>query len=87
MKKAKFNNGDLLKDRVTGLEGIVMVVAYYSTGCVHCGLQEQRVKDDGTLNDWVWLDQSRLDLVKSSAVVFDIDDNGTSGPSPCGPQV
>jgi hypothetical protein len=86
MRKAKFKNGDILKDIVTGLKGVVMVVAHYSTGCIHYGIQEQRVKDDGTLNRWEWLDQSRFVLVEDSAVVFDIDSNMPSGPMPSGPQ-
>lgn len=87
IEKAKFSNGDLLKDAVTGLEGIVMVVAYYSTGCIHYGLQDQIIKKDGTLNDWAWLDGSRLSLVKKNAVVFDIAPDEIGGPSPKGPQV
>lgn len=85
--KAFFNNGDLLRDNVTGLEGIVMVVAHYSSGCIHYGLQTQKTKDDGTLADWTWLDQSRFSSVKGGAVKFNFDlERRTSGPMPCGPQ-
>lgn len=87
MAKARFNNGDVLKDKVTGLEGVVMVVAHYSTGCIHYGLQERRVKDDGTLNNWEWLDQSRLELVKSAEITFSVDLKNPGGPSQCGPQM
>lgn len=87
MRTARFENGDLLRDNVTGLEGIVMVVAHYSTGCIHYGIQQQKVKDDGSVPDWQWLDESRFSLVRHDAVSFNISPEGTSGPMPSGPQM
>lgn len=81
----KFENGDKLCDQVTGLEGVVMVRAEYSTGCIHYGLQAQNLKD-GEPRDWHWLDQSRLYLVESKAVTFKILEGTTSGAFPAGPQ-
>ena len=83
--KFKYNNGDLLRDSVTGYEGIVMVCSEYSTGCHHYGLQPRKPKD-GKLGDWEWLDQSRLSLVKKEVVNFKIPEDGTtSGAFPSGP--
>ncbi len=87
MRKEKFSNGDLLRDKVTGIEGIVSVVAFYATGCIHYGIQPQKVLENGTMPDWTWLDESRLELVRAGAVAFDVPDGGTSGPMPQGPQV
>lgn len=87
MKDAKFKNGDLLKDKVTGLDGIVMVVAYYATGCIHYGIQPQKVKDDCNIPDWQWFDESRMELVKEEVVSFSITVGRNSGPMPKGPQV
>lgn len=80
----KYENGDILKDKVTGLEGVVMVRAEYSTGCHHYGLQPQVVKE-GKSPDWDWLDQSRLELVKKGAVKFGVKNKPTSGAFPSGP--
>jgi len=87
MSKVNFEheNGDVLKDKVSGFEGVVMVRAEYSTGCIHYGMQSQDMKD-GEPRDWHWLDQSRLELVKSGVVEFDIIEGSTSGPFPSGPQ-
>jgi hypothetical protein len=82
----KYENGDKLRDRVTGLEGVVMVRAEYSTGCVHYGLLSQALKD-GKPADWEWIDQSRLDLVESAVVSFNVDPNRASGSFPSGPQL
>lgn len=80
----KYNCGDVLKDKVTGLQGVVMVRAEYSTGCHHYGLQSRELAS-GKSPEWEWLDQSRLELVESEAVTFEIPENTTSGPFPSGP--
>ena len=81
----KFNNGDLLRDSVTGYEGVVMVRAEYSTGCHHYGLQPRNPKDN-VLGVWEWIDQSRLSLVERSVVSFNLPKDGTtSGAFPSGP--
>ena len=82
----KYNNGDKLKDKVTGIEGIVMVCAEYSTGCHHYGILQQTLKKDSTMHDWEWLDQSRLEKVSNNIVTFDINDKRPSGSFPAGPE-
>ncbi|MEW8200224.1 MAG: hypothetical protein AB2777_21540 [Candidatus Thiodiazotropha endolucinida] len=80
-----YENGDLLKDKVTGLTGVVMVRAEYSTGCHHYGIQPQTTID-GKEPDWTWLDQSRLELAEKDAVEFNIPSRTLSGPVPTGPK-
>ncbi|HLD90889.1 MAG TPA: hypothetical protein VI911_07755 [Patescibacteria group bacterium] len=87
MREAKFTNGDLLKDKVTGLDGVAMVVAFYSTGCIHYGLQPQRINTDGSIPDWTWLDESRLVKSETARVSFDVSPDSASGPMPSGPQM
>lgn len=82
----KFNNGDTLRDKVTGLTGVVMVCAAYATGCHHYGLL-QRDLQSGKQADWEWIDVSRLELVEGASVSFSQDGNKTSGPSPSGPKL
>lgn len=84
--ESKFKNGDFLEDIVTGFKGVVMVVAFYSTGCIHYGLQDNKMNKDGLFNDWQWLDSSRLRLLEKDIVEFEITDK-PSGPMPKGPQV
>lgn len=86
MLENKWDNGDTLKDRVTGFEGVVMVVAFYSTGCTHYGLLDKNLNKDGGMNDWLWLDESRLDLVEKGAVSFAVNTEKPGGPMPCGPE-
>lgn len=86
-KESKFNNGDVLVDVVTGLEGVVMVVAFYSTGCIHYGLQPRGLKESGEPKEWTWLDESRLSRKEEQAVKFQVAPGRTSGPMPQGPKL
>ena len=94
IRKSEFAIGDLLKDRVTGYQGIVMVIAYYSTGCLHYGLCPQTIVEtsEGAFRDpaWIWYDESRLELVQPCKVLISLKQRetaGTSGPdAQVGPQ-
>ena len=89
---SKYQNGDLLRDKVTGLTGVVNVVAFYSTGCIHYGIQAREVTDKHGIPDWVWLDESRMELIEKAVVTFhdpvsSIESSRIrrSGPEPSGP--
>ena len=89
----KYDFGDLLKDNVTGFEGVVMVKALYSTGCLHYGLSPQKISiEQDTPKDpsWLWYDESRLSLSKKGVVKFQINDDSykaISGPAQTKQQV
>lgn len=82
----KYSNGDKLRDKVTGLTGVVMVCAEYSTGCHHYGILQQELNKDNVSHEWEWIDQSRLEKISHRAVSFDIDPERTSGAFPSGPE-
>ena len=85
--KAKYELGDLLKDKVSGFKGIALSKSYYATGCVHFGLGATETTKDGGVHDWQWFDQSRLDLVKKQAIKFDLGEKSTSGAFPNPPSM
>lgn len=87
MVNSKYGLGDHLREKVTGLEGIVMVVAKYATGCVHVGIQPHGLDSNGKRREWDWIDQSQMELVEKRKVVFDVDENTPGGPCPSGPQL
>ena len=80
--KFKYENGDLLRDKVSGLTGVVMVRAEYSTGCHHYGIQPRTLTKDGETKSWNWLDQSQLELVDESVIDFSVNKEKTSGAFP-----
>jgi heat shock protein HspQ len=81
----KYEQGDVLRDKVSGFTGVVMVRAEYSTGCHHYALCPQELHN-GTLQEWQWLDQSRLELKATAVVQFKVDSAKPSGAFPKGPQ-
>lgn len=82
---AIYEIGDMLKDRVTGCQGVVLAITFYSTGCIHYGLCRQ-MKEDGFLPEWEWFDQSRLEMVNKGVVEFNITPEKPGGPFPNAPQ-
>lgn len=79
----QFPLGSVLKDCITGFEGIVMGRTEYITGCKHYGLACRELKD-GKPMDWEWFDESRLTLVSISIPLLKTNDTG--GPCPNAPQ-
>ena len=61
--KTKFDMKDILKDSISGFEGVVVAITKFATGCVHYGLALRNLKADGTLYEWQWLDESTLECV------------------------
>ena len=81
----KFDNGQVLKDKVSGFQGVVVGRTEYDTGCRHYGLQSQELHD-GKPVDWEWFDESRLILVAGSENVLEKSRTPTSGQFPNAPQ-
>jgi hypothetical protein len=61
-------NGDRVKDRVTGFEGVVTGVGEYITGCRQCLVQPSA--RDGKYEDGRWLDDDRLELLQEAFVTM-----------------
>jgi len=51
--------GEILKDKVTGFQGVAMCRTEYFTDCTHYGLCSQTLKDGKPLN-WEYFDETRL---------------------------
>jgi hypothetical protein len=86
-KECNFDIGDKLKEKITGFEGVVMSIAFYSTGCIHYGLLTQKTKKDGTLPDWQYFDESRLSMVQQGEIDFEVKKEKPSGPGNEVPQI
>ena len=83
----KFKLGTILRDIVTGFRGVAMGRTQYFTGCTHYGLCSRTVtQDKSKMEDWVWIDESRLTEVKGSRPVVFQNAAPTSGPHPNPPR-
>lgn len=87
----KFQMGEYVKDIITGLEGFVMGYTVYHTGCTHYGILRSKLKEDGDIPDWVWLDSSRLRSLGQTIKLNTENDSNTyaklGGPFPNPPSV
>lgn len=77
----KFNNGDRVKDRITGLTGIVCCQSRWYNGCVRYAVQAEQLKD-GAPADLQHIDEQQLTLVKAAAVEPKVKDTGGPCPAP-----
>jgi len=80
----KFELGEILKDKITGFQGVVMGRTEYFTECTHYGLACQTLKD-GKPMDWEWFDETRLAHVEGANVIMREARTPTSGPHPNAP--
>lgn len=76
---AKFENGDIVKDTVTGYEGVVMATTVWLNGCYRYTLQAKKLNKDGIPHDGQTFDENQLRLVK--AMHFN-GNHDTGGPRP-----
>ena len=82
----KFEKGEILKDKVTGFEGVVMVRSDYYTGCNTYGLLSQEPDESGKPKSWVWIDETLLDKTRKKNV-FTKPKKNNGGPHPNAPQM
>jgi heat shock protein HspQ len=60
MSNHKFSMNSIVKDRITGFQGMVLGISEEETGATHYGVCPVELDKDGKIKDWKWLDQSRL---------------------------
>lgn len=78
-KTFKFNNGDEVIEKITGLKGIITGTCYYLTGC-NSYLLTVKPKDEYSEPLNIWFDEDRLDLVNSNVVLLQdvrVEENGS----------
>jgi hypothetical protein len=87
MTEAKFELGEILKDKVTSFQGVVMGRTDYFTGCIHYGLCSQKLKKDGGSMNWEWFDESRVVKIAGKKRVTRESRVATSGSFPNAPEM
>lgn len=64
--------GMRMRDKITGLEGVVSSISFDLYGCV-CAVITQPKKEDGTLPAGIWIDINRL-VALTDKRVMDVPD-------------
>ena len=80
MADRKIDLGDRVKDRITGLVGIVTAKSEYMNGCRRFGVGAEKPSKDGTLLKDEWFDEPQLVLIKKS--VHPVIPIGAIAPTP-----
>ena len=81
----KFELGEILKDKITGFQGVALGRTEYFTECNHYGLQSQVLKG-GEPVGWQWFDETRLVCVEGAEKILKEPRTPTSGPEPNAPE-
>jgi hypothetical protein len=74
-------NGQKVKDLVTGFEGIVTGRVEYLTGCNQV-LVTPRVKDGGDAIEARWFDEDRVEVTEAQPIRLPHTANGADKPAP-----
>jgi hypothetical protein len=78
----KYSLGQVVRDKLTKFQGIVMARTEYHTGCITYGVMPKELTKDGKPKDWEWLDETRLESTSKSKKL----EKGIGGPQPRPPQ-
>lgn len=71
----KIELGKTYKDRITDFQGVATGRVQYISGC-NQALLAPKAKPDGSVNDAMWYDEQRLELVDAPRIKLD------NGPTP-----
>ncbi len=84
----KITLGSTVKDRITGLKGVVMARSEYLTGCAHVAILATKLSKDGKLPDWEWIDETRCipDKTKKVIELVKEDTKAPGGPASNAPE-
>lgn len=83
----RFELGEVVKDKIAGFQGVVMVRSQYYTGCNTYGLLAQSLNKDGKRFDWEWIDETLLVKVENTENVLEKSERDNGGPHPNAPQM
>ena len=64
-REFRFQNGDEVKEKITGFSGIVTGTCFYLTGCNQY-LVTCKPKDEFSEPKAIWYDEGRLELITAS---------------------
>ena len=82
-QKFKFNNGQKVRDLVSGITGIINGSCVWLNGCVQYSVQPQ--SNDNKKLDYWWLDEQQVELI-DEGISKKITPTPTGGPSTKSPR-
>jgi hypothetical protein len=87
----KIQLGDRVRERITGVEGIVWGISKWLTGCDHIGIKREGVDKDGKPWDCLWFDAPHVTVLQKAVIdekavnpVDPVTEQKKGGPLPSG---
>ena len=88
VEKTDLALGDRVRERFTGVEGIVVGITQWLTGCAHIGVKREGLDKDGKPWDMMWFDEPNVACIDAAVVAESPIDPATGfksgGPVPNG---
>jgi hypothetical protein len=84
-RKCGFELGDLAKDTITGIQGVVVAITYWLNGCVRLQLQPREHKE-GKPAEPCGFDVEQVELVERGVVFGPAKQSGGPKPDPRRPE-
>lgn len=66
------NKGDRVKDKITGLTGIVWAITDYLHGCRRIHVQPEQLTPDGKVQETFVFDEPQLEVIEASAYEIEV---------------
>lgn len=77
--------GDLVKDKLTGFEGVVVGITQWLNACRHIGVKPIFLDKDGKPREAIWFDEPQISVLHEEFFQPDpVDPGATGGPVPDG---
>lgn len=84
MTKTEINLGDRVREKLSGVEGVVIGITHWITSCDHIGVKRQGVDQNGKPWELLWFDEPHIEVLERAAVAAPAVDPAT-GMKPGGP--
>ena len=65
----KIENGDLVKDKISGIAGVVIGITDYLYGCRRLAVQEQNGVKDGRPTNSFYVDEPQAEIVQKAVLL------------------
>ena len=67
----KFALGEVVREIITGFEGVVMSQCNYISGCIQYGVLSRKLTNEGRTHDWIYYDENRLASIATERIILD----------------
>ena len=80
--KFKFKTGVEVKDKVSGVSGIINAASIWLNGCIQYSVQPKKEENKNTIPDSWWIDEQQIELIGDGINVKKASTGGPSTRSP-----